>query len=124
MINYTAAGGKTKVQLSESPDVYVTNTEDEIKKEGNTKTINKVVYSLVTLKGTIPVENLQPKPITLNLTKYVTGKILEASDGGNIKKPGKYGGINPATNVEWNIKLNANEKKNITYTYEVYVANY
>ncbi|HZG00618.1 MAG TPA: DUF4139 domain-containing protein [Chitinophagales bacterium] len=124
IVNYTPAGGKTKVQLSRAPDVYVTNTEDEKNKVGAAKTIHKVSYSLVTISGSIPVENLQPKAITLNLTKHINGRITEASDGGDIKKPGKYAGPNPQTHVEWNIKLGANEKKTVTYQYEVYVANY
>jgi len=124
IVNYTPTGGKTKVQLSRAPDVYVSNTEEEKNKVGAAKTIHKVSYSLVTIRGSIPVENLQPKAITLNLTKHINGHITEASDGGDIKKPGKYAGPNPQTHVEWNIKLGANEKKTVTYQYEVYVANY
>jgi hypothetical protein len=124
IVNYTPTGGKTKIQLSRAPDVYVTNTEEEKDKQGNAKTISKVVYSLVTIKGSIPIENLQPKAISLNLTKYVMGKMTEASDNGDIKKPGKYAGLNAQTNVEWTVKLGPNEKKTVTYTYEVYVPNY
>lgn len=124
IVNYTPTGAKTKVQLSKAPDVIVTNTEEEKGKEPNAKVVNKVNYSLVTVKGSIPIENMQPKSITLNLTKYVNGKIESVSDGGSINKPVKYTGVNSQTNAEWNIKLAANEKKTITYTYEVYVANY
>jgi len=124
IVNYTPTGGKTKVQLSRAPDVYVTNTEEEKDKQGNAKTVNKVVYSLVTIKGSLPIENLQPKAITLNLTKYVNGALTEASDAGVIKKAGKYAGMNAQTTVEWNVKLGANEKKTVTYEYQVYVPNY
>ena len=124
IVNYTPTGGKTKVQLSRAPDVYVTNTEEEKTKQGGAKTMNKVTYSLVTIKGSIPIENLQPKAITLNLTKYVTGRMSAASDNGDIKKPGKYSGLNPQTNVEWTVKLGPNEKKTVTYEYDVYVPNY
>jgi hypothetical protein len=123
-IKYTPIGGNCKVQLSRSPDVYVSNTEEQVKKDDNAKTYNKVVYSKVTIKGTIPIENLQDKSITLNVSKYITGTIISVSDDGKINVPGKYNGLNPASNAEWTINLKANEKKTITYTYEVYVYNY
>lgn len=123
-IKYTPKGGYCKVQLSRSPDIYVTNTEEQVKKDDNAKTYNKNVYSKVTIKGSIPVENLQDKAITLNISKYITGAIISASDDGKINLPGKYSGLNPSSSAEWTINLKANEKKTITYTYEVYVYNY
>jgi hypothetical protein len=82
------------------------------------------VYSKVTIKGSIPVENLQDKAISLNVSKYINGHILDVSDNGKINIPGKYTGLNPSSNAEWTIELKPNEKKTITYTYEVYVYNY
>lgn len=124
IVNYTPTSGKTKVQLSKAQDVYVTNTEEEKGKESNAKVVNRTTYSLVTVRGSIPVENLQPKSISLNITKFVNGKITDVSDGGTINKPGRYSGLNAQTSAEWTVKLAANEKKTITYTYQVYVANY
>lgn len=123
-IKYTPKGGHVKVQLSRSPDIYVGNTEEQSNKTDNAKTYNKVVYSKVTIKGSIPVENLQDKAISLNISKYINGHILDVSDNGKINIPGKYTGLNPSSNAEWTIELKPNEKKTITYTYEVYVYNY
>ncbi len=123
-IKYTPKGGTVKVQLSRSPDIYVSNSEEQIKKDDNAKTYNKVMYSKVTIKGSIPIENLQDKAINLNVSKYINGNIISASDDGKMNIPGKYNGLNPNSNAEWTISLKPNEKKTITYVYEVYVYNY
>lgn len=123
-ITYTPVGSTVKVQLSKSPDVLVTNKEQQLKKDDNAKTFKKVVYAKVTIKGSIPIQNLQDKSITLNINKYINGTITEVSDGGEIKVPGKYSGVNPVSTTEWNIKLAPNEKKTVTYTYEVFVYGY
>ena len=96
----------------------------QLKKDDNAKTFKKVVYAKVTIKGSIPIQNLQDKSITLNINKYINGTITEVSDGGEIKVPGKYSGVNPVSTTEWNIKLAPNEKKTVTYTYEVFVYGY
>lgn len=122
-IKYTPKGGTVKVQLSKSPDVYVSNIEEQNKKDDNAKTYNKVSYSKVTIKGSIPIQNLQDKTISLNISKYINGTIIAASDEGKINIPGKYNGLNPVSSAEWTITLKPNENKTITYTYEVYVYN-
>lgn len=120
-IKYTPVASKVKVQLARSPDVIVKNTEEETGKTDNVKKYNSYYYSLVTIKGTIPVENLQSKEITLNITKHLNADVSVASDEGTIKKSGKYSGLNPFSTVEWNVKLAPGEKKSVTYEYKVYV---
>ena len=120
-IKYTPKGGKVKIQLSKAVDVQVKGTEQEISRSETLKKFKNASYRKVTIKGTIHVENLQDKNIKLNVTKNINGLITDASDGGVITKPGKYAGLNPNTTTEWNINLSGNEKKDITYTYEVWI---
>src|SRR5205085_2816902 len=96
-VKYTPVGSKVKVQLAHSPDVIVKNTEVENSKVDNSKKYNNYYYALVTITGSLPVENLQSKEITLNITKVLNAEGLDASDGGVIKKSGKYTGLNPYT---------------------------
>lgn len=120
-IKYTAVGGTASVQLSKAIDVLVKNNEEEIKKVEKFKIIGKYNYNKITIRGTVEINNLQDKKITLNLLKSVNAEIIEVSDNGNIRKPGKYSGLNPFTEASWDLVINPNEKKTITYEYEVYV---
>ena len=83
------------VQLSKAGDVYVRNTEDEVTKIDAYKKVGKRIYNKATIKGSIQVENMQDKKINLNVTKNLNALVLEVSDGGKIKKSGKYYNQNP-----------------------------
>lgn len=120
-IKYTPVGSDVKIQIAQSPDVKIQNTEEEKSSEDRSKKYNNYYYRKVTIKGTIKVENLQSKAIKLDVTKYINGNMSVASNEGKIKKTGVYTGINPQSNTEWEVKLGANEKKEITYEYEVYI---
>lgn len=123
-IKYTPVGGTVSVQLSKAIDVVVKNNEEEIKKVEKFKIIGKYSYNKITIRGTVEISNLQNKKIALNILKNVTAEIIEVSDGGTIKKPGKYSGLNPFTEASWELQINANEQKTITYEYEVYVISH
>lgn len=120
-IKYTPKGSKVKVQLSKAVDVQVKGDETELSRSDNLKKFNNAQYRKVTIKGTVHLENLQDKNITLNVTKAIMGEITEVSDSGVITKPGKFTGLNPNTSSEWNIELSGNQKKDITYTYDVWI---
>ncbi|MEI7801449.1 MAG: hypothetical protein WCI97_02270, partial [Bacteroidota bacterium] len=120
-IKYTPKGSKVKVQLSKAVDVQVKGDETELSRSDNLKKFNNAQYRKVTIKGTVHLENLQDKNIKLCVTKSIMGEITEVSDSGVITKPGKFSGLNPNTSSEWNIELSGNQKKDITYTYDVWI---
>ncbi len=120
-IKYTAVGGNVSVQLSKSPDITVKNTEDEKDRQEKVKIYNKVTYNKVIISGTIEISNLQEKEVVLNINKYVNALVTSASDNGTIKKPPRFDGLNPSSEIEWEIPMKANEKRTLTYFYEVYV---
>ena len=102
--------------------MIVKNTEEEIEKTDNVKKVGKTYYSKVKIKGNIHINNLQNKKIQLNVTKNLTADVNTASDNGKINKTGKYYGLNSYSDIDWELTLNANEKKTISYQYEVFVA--
>ncbi|MEI6575130.1 MAG: DUF4139 domain-containing protein [Bacteroidota bacterium] len=120
-IKYTAPGDVVNVNLSKSPDIIVKNTEEEQAREEKAKVIDKNTFNKITIKGSITVQNLLDKPLTLNVDKTVTAIMTDVSDKGNIRKPARYNGLNPTSVAEWELSLGSGEKKTLTYTYEVYV---
>jgi hypothetical protein len=123
-IKYTPLGSNVSVNLSKSPDIVVKNNEEEKNREERAKTINKHTYTKVSIQGTIDIVNTLDKKITVNADKSVNGTLVEVSDNGKIISKPTYNAINPYTRAEWEITLEKNEKKSITYTYEVYIMAY
>src|SRR4051812_24866626 len=96
------------------------NSEDEKNREDNAKKIGKTIYSKMVLKGTVNVDNYQEKDVTVTITKTLNGTVVAQSDGAKVTKVNSYNYINPSSNIKWEVKLNANEKKVLTYEYEVF----
>lgn len=120
-LKYTPVSSTVSIQLSRASDVLVKNSEEEVNKTEITKKYGREAYLKVILKGTIIVENLQDKKITLSVNKNLTADVKDVSDSGTLKKTGKYYGLNPCSEINWEIPLSSKEKKTITYNYEVWV---
>lgn len=121
-LKYTAIKGQVSVQLARSPDVVVKYSEEETDRTDNYTTINRTRYTKVTVKGEINIENLQEKEIILNVDKTIYANVTSVSDGGKFKKIGVYYGVNPASQIKWELPLKAGEKRVLVYTYEVLIA--
>jgi hypothetical protein len=72
------------------------------------------------LKGTIEVNNYQNKEVTISVSKSVSGTVQVQSDGGVVTKQHSPSYVNPFSEIKWDIKVKPNDKKVITYEYEVY----
>ena len=119
-MGYTPAGANTDVRLSKAIDIVTKSTEEEISRNENFKKVGKATYGKAILKGTIIIENFQDVATTVNITKNLTGEVSKQSDGGVVtKKKSYYTSINPESQIKWDVSLKANEKKTISYEYEV-----
>lgn len=119
-LKYTPVGATSNIRLSKAIDILMKNNEEEKTREDNAKKIGKTNYSKVVLKGTINVDNYQGKEVTVTVTKTLEGTVLVQSNDGKATKKTSYNYINPASEIKWEVKLGANEKKVLTYEYEVF----
>lgn len=119
-IKYTPVGATTNIRLSKAIDVIMKNQEEEKTREDNAKKIGKVSYSKVVVKGTVNVENYQGKDATITVTKVLNGTVTSQSNDGKVVKKNSYSYVNPASEIKWEVKLAAGEKKTLTYEYEVF----
>lgn len=119
-ISYTPAGSTSTVRLSKAIDIIMKNPEEETSRTDNAKKIGKQTYSSVKIKGTVTLENFQNKEVTVAVTKNTNGEVSTASDGGKITRQKSFTNINPLTQIKWDVKLAANQKKTVSYEYEVF----
>jgi hypothetical protein len=119
-MNYTPVNASTSVRLSKAVDVVLKTNEEEINRNDNYKKVGKSNFGRVVIKGTITVENFQPISIGLNVTKTLTGEVLKQSDAATVvKKKNYYTGLNPTSEIKWELNVKPNEKKTLTFEYEV-----
>lgn len=119
-MKYTPAGATNNIRLSKAIDIIMKNSEEEKTREDNAKKLGKVTYSKVILKGTVNVDNYQDKEVTVSVTKTLSGTVLSNTADGKVTKVNSYNYINPQSNIKWEVKLAPNQKKTLTYEYEVY----
>ncbi|MPM32448.1 hypothetical protein SDC9_79010 [bioreactor metagenome] len=120
-LKYTPVKGETSVQLARSSDIVVKYSEEEVSRTDSYTTINRTRYAKVVIKGEISIENLQDKAINLKMDKTIYAAITDVSDAGVSKKTGSYYGVNPLSEVKWDLSIKGGEKKVVTYSYEVLV---
>jgi hypothetical protein len=119
-LKYTPVGSSTNIRLSKAIDIVMKNNEEEKNREDNAKKTGKIVYHKVTIKGAVTIENFQNKEVTVSITKNVFGTITKADEAGKITVNKSYSYVNPSSDVKWEVKLAASQKKNINYEYEVF----
>lgn len=119
-LNYTPVGAPSTIRISKAVDIIMKNAEEESSRTDNAKKTGKKTYSSIKLRGTVTIQNYQNKEVTVSATKDVNGDVTTASESGKIIKHKGNTGINPYTQIKWDVKLAANEKKTLTYEYEVF----
>jgi hypothetical protein len=123
LLKYTTVGSESVVRMSRALDVHADQQEEEVSRErGSLKLRNSVEFDLVTLKGTIELDNLKNEPVKMRITKSITGDETSIDGGAKVTKEAKgLQAINSQELLEWTPTLAKGQKLTLTYTYKVYV---
>ncbi|MCP4438182.1 MAG: hypothetical protein GY810_04490 [Aureispira sp.] len=129
ILMYTSQNDDISVKLTEAPDVGVTYSETEIKRDPQ-KTLKhndgkSYYYDLITVKSEMKVQNFKKKDIRMDIKRTITGQLVESSEKWQkAERVLTYFSVNPVTDVCWETTLKAGEEKKITYQYQIYVRRY
>ncbi len=122
ILKYTPKGSSGKLKITASPDIQVSDDEKEIERKQDYRKKSGYYYDLVKIEGEILVRNYKDQPVTLMITKSVSGKILDAGTGAKIKQiPGARDVINADNLIEWETRIKPGETGKINYQYEVFL---
>ena len=121
-ITYTPSQGETFLKLTAAPDVSVRDAEKEVSREAKVRTISGYHYDRLTIEGEIRLHNYKGKAIDLNVRRQISGELKE-SDPKWLTAPRVpvHGQFNEVTDVCWELKLKAGEKKTVSYQYTILV---
>jgi len=121
-LKYTPSGAEVTINMTKALDISTEATEVEVSRERQIKLPNGNHYDLVTIKGTVVVNNLKREAVQMKITKNFTGELSSAT--GNAKETKLAKGlteVNPRTRLVWEPSLKPGEKLELTYTYRIYV---
>lgn len=125
-LSYTVVGGKAKVKMTLSPDIEVFAKEEEKSRQEKIKEKDGYYYDLVTIEAKINIHNHKNNTVKLNIDRQIWGDMQHCNEPWKITKlaPDYYYSnyyYSRKNNVEWDMNVKANEEKEITYQYKLYL---
>lgn len=94
MMTYTAPGAESDLPLTAAVDVAMKRSDKETNRTPNVLRIDGSEIARVDLTGTLSLTNYRKEPVALEVTRYVFGTILSATQDGKIEA------LDPVTGVE------------------------
>ncbi len=124
-VTYTHEKGEALVPVSIASSVLASAAEQELERDSSALTFRGAKYDKAVIKGTIAIENLQDRAVTVRIEKPVAGKVTKLSDSGKAtsRMQSAYD-PNPTSQAVWTIELKPGKKQEITYQYNLYVHRY
>jgi hypothetical protein len=128
-LGYTSQKDDISVKLTEAPDVSVRFLEKEITRTANKKNLKRGNYTyyndLVVVEAEVTVHNYKNKEIRLDLKRAIIGELDKSDVKWQLAPRVQFGyTLNKKTDVCWEMKLKAGEKKVIKYTYSFYTTEH
>ena len=121
-LNFTPVKEKGTVKITRAMNVKAEQIELEKDRKHNAAQWYNTNWDLVTVEGKLSVTNNQDKPITLEVTKSLSGEVKAMQPEAKLEKLAKsLRMVNANSRLTWTIELGPGEQKEIGYTYEVYV---
>lgn len=121
-LQYTPAGSDGILRITRAVGVKAEQIELETDRQREAARLYGYSYDLITVRGELSVANTQDKPITLEITKTLSGAVKSADPQAKREKLAKgLRRMNGLMKLIWTINLPPGKDQDISYTYEVYV---
>jgi hypothetical protein len=121
---YTAPGAKATVRINRAMNVVAEQAEFEVTRTRNAARFYGYSYDLVTVKGELKIRNRQNTQVKMEITKHLSGTVKEMSpEAKDIPTAKGLKKVNTRHDLVWEIALEPDEEKKLTYTYDVYIRN-
>jgi hypothetical protein len=119
---YTAPETETTIRINRAMNVLAEETEVEVERTRNAIHVRGSSYDLIKVRGELSLRNRLDKSIDLEITKAVSGEILETVPvAEDVQTAEGLRQVNPRHVLTWEVALMAGEERTLTYTYQVYI---
>ena len=117
---YTPPGGEQTLRITQAVGVKAEEAEIEVSRERNATEYYGYPYDRVTVEGRLAVKSFKEKPITLEITKTLSGELKASKPEAEVTKQARgLEAINPLLELTWTVELEPGEREELSYTYDV-----
>jgi hypothetical protein len=121
-LSYTPVRGETTLRITQAVSIKAEQLELETERKRDATQLYGHHYDLVTVDGKISVTSFQPKAITLEVTKTLSGEVKSSEPEAKVETLARgLRRMNAVRKLTWTIELKSGEQKQLGYVYEVYV---
>lgn len=119
---FTSPGDHTDIRINRAIRVSADQQEFEIKRERNAVTFRSSSYDKLTIRGELKLTSYQPEKIHIEITKNLSGEIIENKDNAKVIDTAKrMRAVNAHRQLLWTIDLEPGKSTTLTYQYTVLV---
>jgi hypothetical protein len=119
---YTATGAEASIRINRAMNVQAEQAEVEVERKRNAANFYGYGHDLVKLTGELKIRNRLDKAIDLEITKELSGEVLEKSgEAKDVPTARGLKQVNPKHVLTWMSALKAGEELRITYSYQLYI---
>ena len=116
---YTPVGEEGQLVIGPAVDIAASSAEREIKRViGESKKSSMGKADLITIEGSLQIENRRKTKATLEVVRKVTGTLLSADNNTEVTTRRDRGdGANPTALLKWSLTVDPGQKKALAYKY-------
>jgi hypothetical protein len=126
MLNYTPINATTELKITQVSAINAEQSESETDRKRNAANFYGYNYDQVTVSGELQLTNYTDKPVTVKITKTLSGEVLKSDNDPAITKLARgLKSVNPKTQLTWTLTVQPGKDKSACakYSYQVYVRN-
>ncbi|MFI4911256.1 MAG: hypothetical protein ACIAQZ_06265 [Sedimentisphaeraceae bacterium JB056] len=121
-LDFTIPGDEATVKITRAGEVKANQVEYVSKRVANSATFFGTTYDEVTIEGSLFVTNAKKEAVDVEISKVLTGKILNTSPDAQIEKTAtNVGQVNETQKLKWNVEVDASDKLELKYSYKAYL---
>ncbi len=121
---FTAPGTDTTIHINRAMNVLADQNEIEVERKRDAARFYGSSYDLVKVRGELKVSNRLDKPVPIEITKELSGEVLEKKpEAKDVQTAKGLKQVNPKHLLTWQLEIKPGEEQKFSYSYQVYIRN-
>ena len=122
-MHFVPPGGSTLLRITQAISVDAHQNELEVERERGAAKFHGSTYDKVTIEGKLKITNHKAEPVTVRISKTLTGEVISAdADPEVVKLASGLRGVNPRSKLTWEVEVQpgTEDGTEVTYRYSFF----